>query len=282
MKKLLCIILLLLCLTANVGQAQFNDSEPMFGQQLNLGHWSTDGLVFYWRGIPAGYAVDESFGRNDGTLVGSPVWVGQGLDFDGSADYIDVTGLRAGYITLPATTIIWFKCDVLPSTTGDEYTLIRYATPATNQERWQIRVDDGDDKLEGTVEGGTAFKSTAAITAGKWHQAILISYANNSHQIFLDTIAGETNATAFGGAGATPELRFGVNYFNGLRDYMKGQIADIKIYNRALSPSEIADLSINPDLPMQQQPIWLMYSPGEPPSGIVPIIQAHTRRRRAG
>ena len=62
MKKLLLIILLLLCLTANVGQSQLI-SAKMFGQQLNLGHWSTDGLVFFWRGIesnlPASIRITE-------------------------------------------------------------------------------------------------------------------------------------------------------------------------------------------------------------------------------
>ncbi len=60
-----------------------------------------------------------------------------------------------------------------------------------------------------------------------------------------------------------------------------GVMHGISVYNHVLSVTEIMQLSINPDLPMQQEPIWLMFAPvvGET---IVPIIQAHTRRRRAG
>ncbi len=115
MKKLLCIILLFLFLTATVGQAQFNDSEPMFGQMLNLGHWSTDGLVFMWRGIEAGNFVDESLSRNHGTISGVTTWSGGYL-----------TGSATGKITLensislPVGTIIFSGKDASEAVCGTE------------------------------------------------------------------------------------------------------------------------------------------------------------------
>ena len=65
------------------------------------------------------------------------------------------------------------------------------------------------------------------------------------------------------------------------QQYNPGEFSGTNIYDRALSASEIQELYINPDLPMQQYPAWWGKAPAAP-SGIVPIIQAHTRRRRAG
>ncbi len=281
MKKLLCLIVFLLLLTANVGQAQFNDSEPMFGQQLNLGHWSTDGLVFYWRGIEAGNAVDESFHRNHGTLIGSPTWVGQGLDFDGTTQYITLPATTI--LTPPYTILVWFQLDSLASVQGDAC-LVCFSNNSIS-DFVLLRIGTVDDKIDFSVrqEGGITRVATTTniVPALTWGMVAAVAHSSSSRYVYYNAAGKGSNADAAAPVGLGTAL-IGARDLGSIANHLDGQIAQVLFYDRALSISEIQQLYINPDLPMQQEPIWLMYSPAAPPSGIVPIIQAHTRRRRAG
>ncbi len=264
MKKLLCIILLFLLLTANVGQAQFNDSEPTFGQQLNLGHWATDSLVFYWRGIEAGNVVDESFNRNHGTITGA-TWQGEGLFFDGLGDLFTPAN---SFSLTQFTFIVRFKTNDISATTlaGDSSDDINYMM-ILNSTTLRFRAD--------IVRNFTI----PALSVDEWHTAAYTRDAGNNLRVYWDGIESSTGAISDSVAFSLTTIGKGTTASG---EDFDGTMSDVKIYNRALSESEILDLYINPNLPMQQEPIWLMYSPAAPPSGIVPIIQAHTRRRRAG
>ncbi len=281
MKRIICIILLFLFLTANVGQAQFNDSEPMFGQMLNLGHWPTDGLVFYWRGIEAGDVVDESFYGNHGTLINSPTWVGDGLHFTRASDQrVDIDSSPI-VTAAPLTFVCWFKVDVLPSVAGESYYLLDIGTISdTASLQLSIQTDNKVDFVA-TQAGAAAVSSQDTISVNTWHMAVGVANSPTSRFVFLDGRKSAENTTSKVPVALT-RFSIGARKQAGTFDhYLDGVIAITMIYNRALSDSEILDLLINPDLPMQQEPIWLLYSPAAP-SGIVPIIQAHTRRRRAG
>lgn len=280
MKKLLCIILLFLFLTANVGQAQFNDSEPIFGQMLNLGHWSTDGLVFYWRGIDAGNLVDESFYGNHATFgagAASPTWVGGSLYFDGG-DYAVAASPTpvSGSFTVIAIAKV--------TDTSAQRTII--GTRSNNA--FQLRFTTGGGSIGALVGNGVDWlDSTCLITftvvLDHWYH---IAYTVNStgYRAYLDGVYKTSEAWAADTPllmGSSNNLAIGARREPAPDELLVGNIAYVAIYNRVLSDNAIAELYINPGLPMQHEPIWLMYSPAAP-SGIVPIIQAHTRRRRAG
>lgn len=274
MKKLLCIILLFLFLTANVGQAQFNDSEPIFGQMLNLGHWSTDGLVFYWRGIQAGEFIDESFGRNNGTITDAE-WQGQYLFLDGAGtSHVKIS--KALITAYPFTVVMWGE--ITNDDALDFYWSI--ADDETDKQAIGLRVNSG--VLEGFVytTDFNALTGSTALSIGQRIQGAFVCASSTDRRIYLNGVleADEQDADPF------PTNVDNVVWGALIRDtigYTSCKVSETLLYNRALSASEIQQLYINPDLPMQQEPIWLMYSPAAP-SGIVPIIQAHTRRRRAG
>ncbi len=267
MKKLLCIILFLLFLTANVGQAQFNDSEPMFGQMLNVGHWATDGLVFYWRGIEAGEAVDESFFGNNGTLLG-PTWAGQGLDFDGINDDV-LLGRHSKFLgtsaTQPFTVIVWAKADVIPAVRDGIISSLDNATGAVG---WDLRLENGGLPINGAVfsiAGNRAGFTTADFIETDWNQYVG-RFDGSNIEIFVNSILGTTSSTGTIN-GTNRNIYLGANFFPGTPGssnadrWFDGQIREVSIYNRALSASEIQQLYINPDLPILDDPIWLMYSP---------------------
>ncbi|HEB28406.1 MAG TPA: LamG domain-containing protein [Porticoccus sp.] len=264
MKKKLCIILFALLLTANVGQAQFLDSEPMFGQMLNLGHWSTDGLVFYWRGIEAGNVVDESFYRNHGMITG-PTWVGNGLSLNGTSDFVsipDASELNFGSANW--SFIIWFKSTQFHASgaggmievadaPGDFWPTISLRGNANGTVRLLARDDDLDGSIDAT--------STGTYDDGLWHSATVVR-SGTSVNCYFDGIV----ETIGGSDAQLSNMSMGSSWFIGKTydstpAWWGGDVSDINIYNRALSASEILDLYINRDLPMQQEPIWLMYSP---------------------
>ncbi len=268
MKKLLSIILLLL--TANIGQAQFNDSEPMFGQLPNLGHWSTDGLVFYWRGIPAGNVVDESLYRNHGTITGA-TWVGDGLSFDSATEYVtDINPL--GLSVNELTAIVWVMRPAL--TVGDFY-----AKGVYFGDGFGMRADVGSTYR--LAVGSQYFVSGAGGFNALEKTMFVISYKKDVWGIVYKNgvFAGNLSANTAAITHVYP-ITIGNNRY--LNAGLVCTVYSASYYNRALSANEIQQLYINPDLPMQQYPIWLLKAPAVPPSGIVPIIQAHTRRRRAG
>ncbi len=255
MKKLLCIILLFLFLAANVGQAQFNDSEPMFGQMLNLGHWSTDGLVFYWRGIEAGEVIDESFYRNNGTITGA-VWSGGGLTFtDESSDFIQTTQ------TLPYDNDFTFICSG------------KFLSSGGNNQGFFVDWQTGGSLIQFQSNGDIRFDRDHVTTNGIWKSAVhsfpfrttfaIASKGSETPKYYEDGIEKPFNEIQgpVGNLVSQSGETYLMNNYSSRIAVVDGTIFSVMVYNRALSVSEIQQLYINPDLPMQQEPIWLMFSP---------------------
>lgn len=268
MKKLFITILLFLLLTANVGQSELVRPK-IFGQQLNLGHWSTDGLAFYWRAIPAGQAVDESWSRNHGTLVGSPTWAGQALNLDGASQYVTLPA--ATILTPPYTLLVWFRLDLLASGGGGqgEACLVAFCNANVN-DFVLLRVDDDDDKVDFSVrqEGGTTRVATTTNTvpALTWGMAAAVAHSTSSRDVYYNATGKGSDGNAAAPVGLNTSLLGARDLGGGVANHLDGQIAQVLFYDRALSFNELQSLDINPDLPVQREPIWLMYSA---PTGIV-------------
>jgi len=272
MKKLLCIIVFLL--TVDVGHSQLI-STGTFGQLLNLGHWSTDGLVFYWRGIKAGNAVDESLYRNHGTIMGA-TWTPEGLDFTNATDHIKINDAKGP--TTSGTAIWRIREDAFVSGGGDfigknsngDYAIYIYNSSGANNIRMLGYNTATGLVIDINLAAMRSVDGTWQTFAATWESGAFGRLYKNGKLIGEDAVVAGTlrliDDIWIGGTGAAA---------------LDGRMSSCIYYNRALSANEIQQLYINPDLPMQQDPIWLMYSPAEP-SGIVPIIQAHNRRRRAG
>ena len=137
------------------------------------GLWN--GLVGAWDaslGATGNRVFDLSGNNHPGTFVNSPIWVpgesGPAIDFvAGSSQYIDVANIPVGFIYPPCSVVIWFKCDVLPSVGGDEYTLFRFAHVTNNTLRYQMRIEDNDNEVQATVGSGNAFDTNVTVIAGR-------------------------------------------------------------------------------------------------------------------
>ena len=282
MKKLF-IILFVLCFCVST----FGQFIPIktFGQQLS-GPFA-DGLVFWFRGIEAGEAVDESFLHNDGVITTTP-WVADGLDFNGASGLVNCgTGASLANIWVNGGTLIG-RVFARTHGEGDNGRILCKSTENAATNGWELQTratNSGIAFLIANDIGGLSDRWLASMSLNVQHTiAVTYRISENIARIYIDgTEVPEDHDVANPAQTKDDDsaLAFCIGNLPNQERTFDGIIADTKIYRRILSASEVLDLYINPDLPMEQEPIWLLFSPAAP-SGIVPIIQAHTRRRRAG
>ncbi len=245
-----------------------------FGSLRTDPHWSTKGLVFYPQFKPAGKLIDESPYKNHGVITGA-TWVGDGLFFSGtSGKYVNLGNPSHLELYSDFTVIVAYRditgtynmlCSKMDG--GGHPIQITYWSSNT-----KFRVD-GNDSTD------AAF-NTAEVDGNSSSGVIAVTVSDSLVSLYVDGRFGDSVAIT-GGLRSRPSYNWYLGARNAGDAQITGTITGASIYNRILSASEIQQLTINADLPMQQYPAWWGKA-GVAPSGIVPIIQAHTRRRRAG
>jgi prepilin-type N-terminal cleavage/methylation domain-containing protein len=203
------------------------------------------GIVGWWKFNEGSgtIAYDASGNGNTGnlTLVNTPTWIsgklGGGLSFNGSAnEYVDV----------PATTSL---------ATYSSYTVMLWANIQTNSQvglmqrlGWMdslcINSSGGHSKAHFYVwnPGGGEIGSvlgTLNISNGTWH-LIAGTFQASKSQLFLDGML-DNSSTPSASPSAFSDLHIGQGC-GGSGTEMNGSIADVRIYNRALSAGEIQAL----------------------------------------
>jgi hypothetical protein len=204
---------------------------------------SDNGLVGYWsfdEGLGT-IAGDMSGRGNNGTASGSPTWVngkkGKALSFNGSND-VQISGLlgQSENITLSA----WANLSQA-DTEGSEVISLGDSVG--------LRLDHNIRGAMGFFYGGAGpgwvNTNTEAFYAGTgWHHYIYTVDNNNNRQMFYidGTLATSTVSTD------AINYTLGTDTFIGkhgngesLNDF-GGQIDDVRVYNRALSATEVASL----------------------------------------
>ncbi|MBI3414041.1 MAG: proprotein convertase P-domain-containing protein, partial [Verrucomicrobia bacterium] len=197
-------------------------------------------LVGYWKLDDASglSAVDSSGNGNTGALVNGPVWsagaTSGALSFDGVDSYVDL-GNGANLNPATAITLVaWVKANSTAATSGliikDNGTSHQYALWL--QLGGKVRLSIGAAVLTGTT----------TVTTGAWHQ-LAGTYDGTQLKIYLD---GALEGTL---AASGTMSNNGVNARLGGRQYpanpltLNGALDAARIYNRALSQSEIQALT---------------------------------------
>ncbi len=227
-----------------------------FGQQLRSGHWSTDNLRTYWRGIKAGEAVDESLYRNHGTIMGA-TWVGASLDCAVNTDKVNFGTSRLNIDDTQSFTIILKGITVKTWVVANRiFGRSAFNRPVgfwlKNANTVEMTVQTtGDNAIVGAVNQSLPAGLTTTI-AGTWDGATARIYINGIESNSISPAAPGTLVFV----DDTREWHFGEGHQSAGSGFI-GSGESILIYNRTLSASEIQQLYINPDLPMQQEPISL-------------------------
>ncbi|OXM16366.1 LamG-like jellyroll fold domain-containing protein [Paenibacillus herberti] len=196
------------------------------------GHWKFDET-----GGTA--AVDASGNSFTGTLMNGSAWTTAGktqgaIQLDGVDDYVQLPNVvNPG--TTSFTAAAWVK---LETTLGQTQTILQQE--GTNGRGWLFRRADG--KLASFL-GGTVTVSTGTIPAdSSWHHAAL-AYDAGILKLYLD---GQLVATASRTAvSSTDAMRVGRHKTpDSNNEEWDGSIDNFRIYNRALSGTEVNDLFV--------------------------------------
>jgi len=215
----------------------------------------TNGLVGWWtfdgKDISGVQAYDRSGGGNRGILTSGPVQtigkIGQGLQFDGVDDYVNV-----GKISSPATAITmsgWVFANHGIAGHQNERIIWKQNQSTNPWMSYDLALSGINGSLNPSASvtvNGTLYNNAtqaATITAGVWHHLAGTWQSGDAVRLYIDGVLAETSSAAPSGS-ITYNSSF--NTLIGFNDldsvYLDGVVDDVRVYNRALSADEIKRL----------------------------------------
>ncbi len=212
---------------------------PMTGELITPAEPSTSGLLARFR--LDGDAKDAA-GSHDGTLVNMPMFV---AGKDGQAMNVNLDQ----YVTIPYsadlslnsfTVAAWVNVSDIAGARGI------LGTRFGGDQTFDLKVNA--TSIQGDIGDGTAWLNTAVtipvvLSVGQWyHIAYAIDPVRGTAELYVNGLPARTIAITgtplFMKAGQ--ELRIGTS---NKTEYMRGSIDEVRIYNRALPPAEVAGLA---------------------------------------
>lgn len=218
--------------TARPAIANANSASLTAGTNLAsglVGHWSFDGKY-----LSPTTARDTSGQGNDGTLTNGPAVaigkMGQALSFDGGNDYI-----RLPPISIPSaiTVSAWVH-----SLNFNQTGMIVMKQPVNAQ--WGIFFNN--DSLLYWRGGGITAITCAAPSNNTWHH-VVAKQTGTTATLYIDgsqCATGSVDAIANGTTASTNDIL--ISTYNGSSYPFSGSIDDVRVYNRALSATEVKQL----------------------------------------
>jgi hypothetical protein len=242
-----------------------------FGTPIDLSHPLAAKLRGWWP-LSEGFgdvAHDITGRGRHGTLVNmSPAsdWmveplVGRCLNFGGVNQYLDLPHEVIGAGDFSCA--MWFRLSDYTADVGTRLICIADREDTGNSREWLI-VWEGrgskspTDALEANLDRASnenqEIKSPANIIADNhWHHLAYTLRSNVEHKLYLDgcAVAGGSVAGDIGDITSSRYITIGCEWHNGIFDkFFSGKIADVRLWQRALSPWEVLSLATDP---------WAMY-----------------------
>lgn len=218
-----------------------------------VGHWLFD------EGNGTIYA-DSSKNKNDASVTTSTAWSTEipatsfanstSLDLDGTTQYLDTTYVGiAG--SAPRTVSFWMK-----TTMTGANGIIAWGNSTSNGAKWHIRLNDNATNgpvgaIRTETQGDYTIGSTS-INDGNWHHVTSV-YPQGAGEVgtvihYIDGVA-----EAPGGNGGSTQavntsivadpVTIGRRKQGTALNYFSGKLDDVRIYDRALSATEVTQLS---------------------------------------
>lgn len=209
---------------------------------VTVSNTTSGGLVAaYGFNEGAGASVgDQSGNANNGSIFQATWYTtgkyGKALAFDGSNDYVSVPDSNSLDLTNRMTLEAWVRPTatsgwrtVLLKENGGELAYGMYARESTNRPSGWLRIDP-------TSGSSQSARSSVALTNNAWNH-LAVTYDGSVLRTYVNgTLRGSRNVTGNMYTSSSP-LKFGGNAVWG--EYFAGQLDEIRIYNRALTATEI-------------------------------------------
>ena len=184
---------------------------------------------------------DSSGYYNHGKILGAVLTnegrFKEGYKFDGSNDYIDIgNDLSLKNMTDGVTVSAWAKYNAYGGG-GQAYSVI-----AVKGNPWTFLMENPSNKIRFRISAGgvdTAAADSASHELNRWYH--FVGTFNGTHiKIYKDGV--EVGNTLQTGSLAATDTTAKIGTFTGTSYNFNGTIDEVRIYNRALAPSEIAAL----------------------------------------
>lgn len=201
---------------------------------------SSDNLIVWWKlDESSGTTATDSSGQaNDGALTNSPTWtagkIDNGLDFDGSNDYV-IKALSGSSLT-ELSVSFWYKPE---STIATQRGVFQWANGLNAAAPFiLIARENNTTDLKLYVDGD--YRVDVSSTNGTWHLVTLTLNSSNLWTIYVDGSSAGTydDGASLGNQGNALNLYLG----NGYNGYANGVIDDFRVYTRNLSAAEASQL----------------------------------------
>ncbi len=229
----------------NIGHV---NTLPNIGLNSGLvGEWIDGGEYINWN---TGTVQDTSGNGNAGQMVGmsttsSPVVgkIGQALQFNGTSQYMSIPD-SASLRPAATSACAWFNLSTLPSTPAAIVTKPLNGPPWTSPYlSWLLRINNSTT-MEFDLTNGSSFTAntvSVSLATDKWYFTCL-TYDGSNNLAYLNGIPIKKSTATSGSIGYTSEPILIGTDTGGPREYFPGIIDDVRVYNRALSPQEVAQL----------------------------------------
>jgi len=202
-------------------------------------------------GLVAGYSFDEGAGgstadasgnANTGTITGA-TWVpgkyGQALNFNGTSDRVRVPAAASVNLSTGMTLAAWIKPAALQS---GWRTVLQRETDA-----WVLNASNsnGNNFPSGGATTGTTFRWVSGTTANPVNTWTHLAFTYDGATMRLYVNGTQVASKAVTGAIQTSTNPLWIGGNNPYGEYFQGVIDEPRVYNRALTPTDIQTIMNN-------------------------------------
>lgn len=234
--------------------------------------WGSNGLVGYW-GMNEGTdtRLYEPVNGNNGTANGGPPWqtgtnckIGACLSFDGVDDYVDAGNHSSLVLGTNMTIAVW----LYPSANVADWVRLVGKGNSTYRNYGLWRESDGDllFQIYSAGGGGNCWNNLGAgdvlnAPIGVWTH-FAATYDGSNMKVYTNGVLRKTCPYTQTPYTSNDPLTIG---YAGYHTYFNGRIDEVRVYNRALSDSEIADMYATPGglYPKSFGGFWTVYEGAE-------------------
>jgi len=201
-----------------------------------VGHWSFDGAH-----LTTTTAYDTSGQGNNGTLVNSPKptagVIGQALSFNGSNQYLSVSPYPSVYNAFSVSTWVYPTSLSQGSYGGGTGGALIDENQSGGGSGWDLSINSSGKVWYWPFGGGDKV-STGTVPLNRWTY-VTVTYDGSLLRMYFNGVL-DSAQSASAASGSGPFFRIGAESW--ITGYWKGKLDDMRVYNRALSVSEVKQL----------------------------------------